>query len=147
MSTQDEPFIFGSKTITCQYCKRTLPQKYCKRHNNKTKITVSRYSLAAGDELSKEVAKFELAVSQAYRTGKFGKADSAKADFLAYLADREQSIKEQAENDLLYELYYAAEHNSLVEKLILEKIEARGLTRHHVVPSALHSTNNSLEEK
>lgn len=43
---------FGNETITCGYCKRTLPSKYCKRHQKYTTIRKVRYDLASGRDMN-----------------------------------------------------------------------------------------------
>ncbi|WP_160665124.1 hypothetical protein [Pseudarthrobacter sp. ATCC 49987] len=38
MNVDKEPFMFGKQEITCGYCKKTLPSKYCKRHSPKSSV-------------------------------------------------------------------------------------------------------------
>lgn len=64
-----------------------------------------------------------------------------------FILAREAGIRAEAEENLLYDLYYAVEHGSLAEKLILEKLKARGATKHLVRPAGGVERLNKQGEK
>ncbi len=57
-AAQEEPFMFGKQEITCGYCKRTLPSKFCKRHS--LEATMRRYRTYTAEQMEAEATRREL---------------------------------------------------------------------------------------
>lgn len=129
---QDDKFMFGKQEITCRYCKKALPKKFCKRHSPRTSITHRVYSATPTPQLAEfRDEGVKIATDMSYEANLF------------YL---ESIFPEQPKTLLAGIARVFHESHSEVLKAATERAEVEGATKEL---AALHSSeiaNQSLKK-